>query len=146
MSPIFRERISLAFALYKELGVFLAGPAFSSKLSDLPSNTIGQQLWCVIGARESYVKGIQKGQWDGFSCSLSFEFTSDKDAVLTALDRSAEQAQQIFSQLTALSESQERLAMGLLEHEIQHHGQLIRYLYGLKMGVPKGWKERYHLE
>lgn len=34
----------------------------------------------------------------------------------------------------------------LLEHEAQHHGQLIRYLYGLGIERPPSWKERYALD
>ncbi len=146
MPQIYNERINQVFCLYNELATFLEEASYSSKLADLPSNTIGQQLWCVIGARESYLKGIQKGNWDGFSCSLPGAMTSNKEAVRLALRRSAEVAQEIFSELTGATESQERLAFELLEHEVQHQGQLIRYLYGLKLGVPKGWKERYHLD
>lgn len=146
LSPICRERLDKAFALYDELAEFLEGQTFGSKLAGLPSNTIGQQLWCVIGARESYTKGIQKGQWDGFHCSLSWEQTADKGVVSTSLRQSAETARTVLSGIKEWSEAQERLAIEFLEHEIQHHGQLIRYLYGLKVGVPAGWKARYHLD
>jgi hypothetical protein len=33
--------------------------------------------------------------------------------------------------------------MDLLEHELQHHGQLIRYVYGNKLEFPESWKKRY---
>jgi hypothetical protein len=39
-----------------------------------------------------------------------------------------------------------RLILDLLEHEAQHHGQLIRYLYGLNLEIPESWKTRYALE
>jgi hypothetical protein len=39
-----------------------------------------------------------------------------------------------------------RLVLDLLEHEAAHHGQLIRYLYGLKLPIPAGWKRRYALD
>jgi hypothetical protein len=35
--------------------------------------------------------------------------------------------------------------LDLLEHEAQHHGQLIRYLYALKLAIPDSWKARYAL-
>jgi spore coat protein CotF len=38
-----------------------------------------------------------------------------------------------------------KLFMDLLEHEIQHHGQLIRYIYGNKLTFPNGWKQRYNV-
>jgi hypothetical protein len=40
---------------------------------------------------------------------------------------------------------QRRLAMDLLEHEVAHHGQLIRYLCGLRIDIPESWKSRYAL-
>mgnify|MGYP001611840339 CR=1 FL=1 len=102
MTQIYRERINQVFGLYNELATFLDEAYYSSKLSELPSNTIGQQLWCVIGARESYLNGIQKGKWDGFSCSLPGAMTARKEAVSIALCRSAEAAQRILSELTEL--------------------------------------------
>jgi hypothetical protein len=33
----------------------------------------------------------------------------------------------------------------LLEHEAGHHGQLIRYLYGLRREIPESWKKKYAL-
>ncbi len=53
MSPVFIERMTNAFALYEEFLKLLDEPFLQKKLGTLPSNTIGQQLWCVIGARES---------------------------------------------------------------------------------------------
>ena len=34
-------------------------------------------------------------------------------------------------------------AADLLEHEVQHHGQLIRYVYGNRLSFPGSWKRRY---
>ncbi|MBK8233243.1 MAG: hypothetical protein IPK72_22375 [Candidatus Eisenbacteria bacterium] len=35
------------------------------------------------------------------------------------------------------------LALDLLEHEVQHHGQLIRFVYGNGLTFPESWKVRY---
>jgi len=140
------ERLEVAFLLFDELAELFDESVFSSKLATLPSNTIGQQFWCVIGARESYIAGIAKGQWAGFNCSLDRNKTGNKAAVLEGLRNSAKNACDVLHRLGEPSEGQARLAVQLLEHEVQHHGQFIRYLYGLKIGVPKGWKERYHLD
>ena len=37
-------------------------------------------------------------------------------------------------------------ALALLEHETQHHGQLIRYLYGLGIPRPESWQRQYALD
>lgn len=144
MSSILIERLQKSFALYTELVNHLSEESLKQKLSDLPSNTIGQQLWCVVGARESYLKGIQKGAWDGFSCSL--KVTDKKIEVSEALTNSGLLSIDILNQISKFSLAQEKLAFEMLEHEILHQGQLIRYLYGLKLGIPAGLKERYHLD
>jgi uncharacterized damage-inducible protein DinB len=144
MTTLLVDRLQKSFKIYDELAAHLSEVSLSSKLSTLPSNTIGQQLWCVVGARESYINGIQKGEWDGFSCSL--KVTNKKKEVSEALTNSAALVINTLNDFSHLSNSQEKLAFDLLEHEIQHQGQLIRYLYGLKLGVPTGLKERYHLD
>ena len=140
------ERLKKSFDVYNELAAHLDERSLGSKLASLPSNTIGEQLWCVVGARESYTRGIQKGQWDGFRCSLTKEAIGKKQEVAEALASSALLAQKTLGEIENLSAPQEKLAFDLLEHEIQHQGQLIRYLYGLKLGIPIGLKERYHLD
>ncbi len=146
MSPVFVERLNNAFALYEEFLKLLDEPLLRSKLATVPSNTIGQQLWCVIGARESYTAAIEKGKWDGFRCSLTAVASIDKQQVLQTLQASAERARKLITAGETPSIEQERLAFQWLEHEILHHGQLIRYIYGLKVPVPSGWKSRYNLD
>ncbi len=45
------DRLNKAFDLYNDLAVHLSEASLGSKLATLPSNTIGEQLWCVVGAR-----------------------------------------------------------------------------------------------
>lgn len=140
------ERLELSISLYDELAAHLDPSAFRNDLAGLPSNTIGAQFWCVIGARESYALAIENGAWSGFRCSLDGNLAVEKAEVLKALTNSRVTARRVLNSVQQPTEAQLRLALQLLEHESQHHGQLIRYLYGLKIAVPKGWKERYHLE
>lgn len=146
MTSALFDRLKISFDLMSEIIGHIPESYLSSKLSDLPSNTIGQQLWCVVGARESYTRGIQKGQWDGFQCSLTKEDITKQKEISKALANSALAAQQVLSEDQSLSPAQEKLAFELLEHEVFHQGQLIRYLYGLKLGIPAGLKARYHLD
>lgn len=46
-------------------------------------------------------------------------------------------------EFASLGEAQVELAFGLLEHEVQHHGQLIRFVYGNGLAFPASWRERY---
>jgi len=134
-----KKNLSRAFTLTHDLVTHLEEKSLTLDLPNLPSNQIAGQLWCVVGARESYLKAIEAGEWKGFSCSLQ---TPDvKQSVLEALETS-------YHCLNAmdfenLSDVQLKLAFDLLEHEIQHHGQLIRYVYGNHLTFPESWHKRY---
>lgn len=64
------DRLKRAFDLTEDLVESLSEKSLSLKLEHLPSNTMGQQLWCMVGARESYDRAIKNKGWLGFSCSL----------------------------------------------------------------------------
>jgi hypothetical protein len=132
-------RLENAFSLTSDLAASLSEDALSLRLGDLPSNSIGEQLWCVIGARESYLRAIVNEGWSGFSCSLKMV---SKDTVLKSLIESAAECLTYIGR-QQLSEKQLGFAMALLEHEVQHHGQLIRYIYGNRLSFPRSWMERY---
>jgi len=140
-----RSNIRRSIDLYEELVTELPEEALSLKLAQ-PSNTIGEQLWCVIGARESYCRAIAAGQWSGFDCSLEAKSVGSRQRVLEALSRSAGGIESVLGRLESYTDAQNQLVTDLLEHEIVHHGQLIRYLYGLKLSIPAGWKARYALD
>ncbi|WP_246939451.1 hypothetical protein [Bacillus pinisoli] len=48
-----------------------------------------------------------------------------------------------FLQDIIMCEINTNLLIDLLEHEVQHHGQLIRYAYANKLEFPKSWGIRY---
>ncbi len=134
-----KENLTRAFSLTHDLVTHLEEKSLSLDMPDLPSNPISGQLWCVVGARESYLKAIEAGGWKGFSCSL--KTPDDKQSVLNALEASSQSLNKIDFEY--LSETQIKLAFDLLEHEIQHHGQLIRYVYGNQLTFPESWHQRY---
>ncbi len=106
-----------------------------------PSNTIWDQLWCVVGARESYARAIEKGGWMGFECSLTSADRGSKPMVVKALELSR---QAVESAIGAASDD-DGLVLDLLLHETQHQGQLIRYVYGLGLEFPQSWRIRWSL-
>lgn len=134
------KRLNKAFDLTLDLVRSINADDLKLKLMGIPSNTIGEQLWCIIGARESYLKAIINGGWVGFSSSL--DDTTSKDKVISCLKKSAEDSLKYLNNVE-LNEVQMELLLILLEHEILHHGQLIRYIYGNKLTFPKSWNERY---
>ena len=134
------KRLEKAFNLTSDLINGASDEALKLRLKTLRSNTIGEQIWCVIGARESYLKAMVNNGWSGFGCSL--KDASSKSEVLQCLQSSADRCL-TFLELQQLNETQAELAFTLLEHEILHHGQLIRYFYGNDLAFPKSWNERY---
>jgi hypothetical protein len=143
---VIRERFDHSFALYDDLVASMPEDALAATLPGLPSNTIGAQLWCVVGARESYARALEGGEWAGFSCSLSAADVLERESLRAGLSRSAETVGAALDAVGPDDEARGRLALLLLEHEAAHQGQLIRYLYGLRLPIPAGWRERYALD
>jgi len=145
MAAIIRERFLESFELYDDLARGVPEPSLALKLPGIPSNALGAQLWCVVGARESFADAIRSGAWPGFSCSLTADETREREAVTAALSRSAEQVLAAIDDVDTGDDERLRFVLRLLEHEAAHQGQLIRYLYGLQLPIPERWKERYAL-
>jgi hypothetical protein len=139
VSQQLKEKLDRSFKLTHDLVVHLDEISLNLDLPDLPSNRIAGQLWCMVGARESYIKAIEMGSWKGFSCSLTTP--SVKQSVLDTLEATHKRMNEIdFAELT---DAQVEFAFNLLEHEIQHHGQLIRFVYGNRLSFPDSWNQRY---
>jgi hypothetical protein len=139
MNQKLKTRLEQSFKLTYDLVVHLDEESLGLDLPNLPSNRISGQLWCIVGARESYTRAIETGSWKGFSCSLTMPQV--KQSVLAALQATHKRLDEIgFMDLT---EAQVDLAFALLEHEVQHHGQLIRFVYGNGLTFPESWRKRY---
>lgn len=134
-----KSNLDRAFQLTCDLVAHLDEASLGADLPNLPSNRISGQLWCIVGARESYIKAIETGGWQGFSCSL--QTPRVKHAALAALKETQERLAQM--DFMSLNDTQVSLAFDLLEHEIQHHGQLIRFVYGNGLTFPASWNKRY---
>ena len=143
---ILMDTLTRSFGLYEDLVSELTSENLTADLRGLRSNTLGQQLWCVIGARESYSKAIEAGGWQDFSCSLSYRDSAKKDVVRESLMSSRKSLLECVTTLRSLTHKQQSLVMDLIEHEAQHHGQIIRYLYANNISIPASWKQRYNLD
>jgi hypothetical protein len=62
MNDILVSRISRAFDLTKDLVLLFGDEDFMLKISDFPSNTIGDQFRCILGSRESYLEALQDSE------------------------------------------------------------------------------------
>jgi hypothetical protein len=139
VSQQLKVKLNRAFKLTFDLVLHLDETSLNLDLPNLPSNRIAGQLWCIVGARESYTKAIEMGEWKGFSCSLATP--KIKESVLATLEETDKRLNNI--NFTGLTGAQIDLAFNLLEHEIQHHGQLIRFVYANGLTFPESWHKRY---
>jgi len=137
-------RLDAAFGLYDELIAALDADQLRQSLP-VPSNPIGMQLWCVVGARETWARAMTTGTWGPFGCSIaSFEDAQNPSLVAGALAASAS-AFQDAALASPTDEIRTDFKLALLEHESQHLGQILRYLLGLGIEPPPGWKTRFAL-
>lgn len=139
MNALLGERLAGALRLTGDLALHLPAESLRLALPGLPSNTIGEQFWCVVGARESHLRAIREGGWKGFACSLADP--ADREELLDKLEASRAAIEGL--PFADFPPGQAEFAWRLLEHEILHHGQLIRYVYGNRLAFPASWNARY---
>lgn len=137
---ILKQRVLQALCLTNDFYNHINEGCLGLRIIDVPSNTIGEQAYCIIGARESYLKALKQGQWGGFNCSLIE--TNVKTLISSKLEETHRNIE-IFIQDNNIAEINNNLLIDLLEHEVQHHGQLIRYAYANKIQFPTSWSIRY---
>lgn len=137
------EHINILFSNYEELVETVPEELLGKELKIPKSKTLGEQLWCVIGARESYAKGLEEGQWSGFSCSLAKSDVENKAKVLEHIKSSAQTAKGVIGKVSDWGEDRSVLLLNLLEHETMHEGQIIRLVYGFGETLPESWVDRW---
>lgn len=116
------------------------------------SQSLGYQFLCMLGTQESWMSKLSRGEWVGWSCSLSTEDGPPptpeqiRKSLQAADARMNELLQQgdllrTFPNGTAPLEHYLRLA----EHEALHHGQLINFIYALELPIPESWADNWAL-
>ncbi len=144
MNAILINRLDRAFQLTFGLSQMMSASTLESRIKDVPSNSMGSQFWCIVGARQSYTRGIAAGGWQGFSCSLTPTQSKDPASIQASLRQTHDDAIAAVTN-QELSDAQWQLVMDLWEHEVQHQGQLIRYFYASAIAFPTDFANRYNL-
>jgi len=140
MKHILISHLEHAFSLTTDIAHEIGESQYKEKLGAVKSNSFGEQLCCVLGARESYLKQLQEKNNFEFKCSV--QDTSNKFQIMQGLHQSAEQIVQ-YTKENPTDEVAGEILFTILEHEVQHHGQLIRYVYGNNWDFPESWKQHY---
>ncbi len=122
---------------YSELVADIDATDLGATLDVPKSKTIKEHLWCIVGARESYTKAIEAGEWRGFSCSMSSYERADFAAALAG---SAQAVLDVVEHVTDWTPSRNDLLALLSEHEVMHEGQIIRHMYALRRTLPPSWR------
>jgi uncharacterized damage-inducible protein DinB len=144
---VLRARLGNALALTNDLAAELSAESLKRRNGQSRSNSIGAQFWCLIGARESYARAFRDGAWSGFACSLDRHDIANPKAVQEALLSSQRLVQQSLDMTdqSEVDDARTNILLDLVEHEVQHHGQLIRYFYANDIPFPPSFASRYHL-
>jgi tRNA(fMet)-specific endonuclease VapC len=145
-ASLLMERLARSLQLTNSLVEGLDDSRLALRNGVRKSNTIGDQFWCLVGARESYATAIENATWQGFSCSLDDSDIRSSASIRNGLSRSRETVLEKLSSPHQLTDAQVELVMDLLEHEVQHHGQLIRFFYANEIPFPQAFAERYALQ
>jgi uncharacterized damage-inducible protein DinB len=120
------------------------------KLPFPEAQSLLDQLWCVVGAHESYLRELQCGAWQGFSCSLERldEYTP------ATIRHQMQQSDQAMRGLLGEIDLAAPLANGkygyevvqtMIEHETHHHGQFINLIYCHHLPIPESWHLKWNL-
>ena len=136
-----RKRLQEAFKLTQDLCSSLNDLELEKQIPHVKSNKIGKQFWCILGARENYIKALNHSEWKGFSCSVQNRFSSEEFTLKS--NQTEKELQKFFQDTKTLNNKQEALFFDLFTHEVQHHGQLIRFFYALEIPFPKSWNKKY---
>jgi hypothetical protein len=122
----------------------------SLKLPFPESQSIGYQFWCMTGAHESYLKELEFGDWQGFSSSMDQLEHPSPPAIKANMQRS----DQRMAELLRTKDLGVRLDSGkygyglvqlMIEHEMQHQGQLINFMFCHHLPIPKSWQDKWAL-
>lgn len=141
---LLQQRLAQATELTNSLAAHLSSEQLKSHNGGSPSNSIGAQFWCVVGARESYARAFEAGAWQGFSCSLTEpEVPASVQAALAASQTGLQALLDAAAQ--PWDAARQRILFDLLEHEAQHQGQLIRYFYANSIPFPPDFAKRFAL-
>lgn len=131
------DRLIETMPLFEDLVAGIGDDAIQHRLP-VPSNTIWDQLWCVVGGRESYAKAISSGEWAGFTCSLTADDRGSKTKIGGGLKTS-----RLLVEEAGRKSPGSPFVLDCLLHDTQHQGQLIRYVYGLGLEFPESWRARW---
>lgn len=129
-------RLRLRFAAYADLVSQIDADLLTASIDVPRHKTLAEHLWCVVGARESYARGISQGEWAGFACSMA---QPTLEEFRNKLDESGETVLTAIQSVQEWTARRSELLTILAEHEVMHEGQIIRHMYAIDQHLPESW-------
>lgn len=138
MREMVLNNIHARFSSVLDIVNSLPPESYTAYLNVAKNKSVGDHIWCIVGARESYSQSLIEGQWAGFSCSL--DSTENPTEAVEKLTASVAVFEKAISGIEDWTGEREALLLSLLEHEATHEGQLIRHLLALGESLPASVK------
>lgn len=128
----------------------LTPPDLSLRLSFPESQDLLYQFWCMIGAHESYLRELQAGSWQGFSCSLDALDDYTLEAIVSQMRKSDQTMAEVLGEMdleALLTDGKHgyEVVQRMIEHETHHHGQLIDFMFCHHLPIPESWHQKWAL-
>lgn len=114
------------------------------------SQPLRSQFRCMLGAQESYLRQLEQGEWQGFSCSLD-TLTEVQPAIIVKHMRMADELttrllESIDLELPLTNKKYGyEVVQRMVEHEMHHQGQLIHFMFCHHFAVPASWHDKWDL-
>ena len=131
-----QKRLQARFQAYADLAELLDEDLLNLRVEVPKHKSLAEHLWCVVGARESYARSLEDGDWAGFSCSMQ-SFSADD--FRTKLRESSTAVETALQGIQDWDPVRSDLLATLAEHEVMHEGQIIRHMYALERELPASW-------
>ncbi|WP_325895410.1 hypothetical protein [Grimontia sp. NTOU-MAR1] len=138
MRDVVLKNLCERFQSLNEIVDTLNPELFTTHLNVPKNKSVGEHMWCIVGARESYTKSLLKGEWAGFECSLAS--TECRGDVIEKLKSSEVAFDEVVNTISHWTPERDELLVYLLEHEATHEAQLIRHIFALEQTLPESVK------
>lgn len=123
-----------------------------NKLPFQQSQSIYYQFDCMIGTTETITDSIKNEHGDPWHCSLPNNVSSmPKEQIKKHLQKSDDSLLKILTKTDLLTQQADNRTpldkyLELVEHESQHQGQIINFIYALNLPIPQSWATYWHLK
>ena len=127
------DNLTQRFGFYADLATQVDDDTINAAMDIPRQRSLGQHLWCIVGARESFATAIEAGEMCGWSSSVT-QF--ERDEFIAKLKQSAQILLAAIDGVGEWTPQRHKLLAQVAEHEVMHEGQIIRLLFGLQKPLP----------